>query len=174
MRLSLVKMYVATFLSFWLTDEKSSILIFAEMLSILLCVSLSDCEIFLETISRLSLDLMMVSPEIRRKISERRMKISLKSVFFFMFFVILVLSVHYQLIKVIFLSLKISFDLSDDFWFFETLFINVWKSLKTLKNGVKSKIVENALFFGENVNQTRIFAWFSCFTVWFTTSYHCF
>ena len=85
------------------------------MLSILLCVSLSDCEIFFETISRLSLDLMMVSPEIRRKISERRMKISLKSVFFFMFFVILVLSIHYQLIKVIFLSLKISFDLSDDF-----------------------------------------------------------
>ena len=32
-----------------------------------------------------------------------------------MFFVILVLSIHYQLIKFIFLSLKISFDLSDDF-----------------------------------------------------------
>ena len=97
-----MKTYVATFLSLRLTDEKSSTLKFAVMLSILSCVSLSDCEIFFVAISLLFLDLMIVSPEMRTMISRRRVKISLKSVFFFMFFVILVLSIHYQVFGIVF------------------------------------------------------------------------
>ena len=38
------------------------------------------------------------------------------------------------------------------------LFVKRQKSLKTSKNDIKSKIVEFALFFSKNVNQTGIFA----------------
>jgi hypothetical protein len=113
------------------------------MLSCLSCIFTREEEIFSPTLSSLLFDFMMILLKIniiiikiRHKVSRKMLLLSIKKQFYILIVVNQQIIIHLS-------SLKISFDLSDDFCFFEPFVILSQKSLKS----PKITFILNFLFF---------------------------
>ena len=103
------------------------------MLSCLSCIFSIEEEILFTTLLSLFIDFMImllkinnISNKIKHRDSRKILLLSIKMRF-------CTLIIVNQRINIKTPFVKISFDLSDDFWFFDSLFVKGWKPLKTPK-----------------------------------------